>query len=161
MRHQTVSILRQKKNWKHFRLLRVMLVVSHVGNTFIGIIVYKTKTMRKPINFFIVNMAMSDLLFPIFLLPKILTELYVDSWLISGPLGQTFCKLIPFLVDVSVAVSIQSLVMIAVHRFGAVVFLLRSPLIRSKPCFFFIFFVLDHCDGHAVPRSLYLQTSCL
>ncbi|KAL9964592.1 hypothetical protein ACROYT_G028249 [Oculina patagonica] len=116
----------------------VVFVVSLVGNTFIGIIVYKTKTMRKPINFFIVNMAMSDLLFPIFLFPQILTGLYVDSWLISGPLGQAFCKLVPFLIDVSSAVSIQSLLLIAVDRFGAVVFPLRSPLIRSKPCLFFI-----------------------
>ena len=53
--------------------------------------------LRKPINFFIVNMAMSDLLFPIFLFPRIVTHFYLDSWLISGPLGQALCKLLPFL----------------------------------------------------------------
>ena len=47
----------------------LIFIVSLAGNTVIGIIVYKTKTMRKPINFFIVNMAMSDLLVPIFLIP--------------------------------------------------------------------------------------------
>jgi len=31
-------------------------LVSLAGNTVIGIIAYKTKTMRKPINFLIVNM---------------------------------------------------------------------------------------------------------
>ena len=35
-------------------------------------------------------------------------------------------------------VSIQNLILIAVDRFGAVVFPLRSPLIRSKLCPFFI-----------------------
>ena len=64
--------------------------------------------------------------------------LYIDSWLIGGPLGQIFCKLGIFLPDVSTAVSIQSLVLIAVDRFGAVVFPLRSPLIRSKLYPFFI-----------------------
>ena len=83
-------------------------------------------------------MAMSDLLFPIFVFPHELTYLYVDSWLISGPLGQALCKLIPFLGDVSAVVSIQSLDLIAVDRFGAVVFPLRSPLISSKRCPFFI-----------------------
>jgi len=85
-------------------------------------------------------MAMSDLLFSIFLLPWDLADLYVDSqWLvIIGSLGQALCKLVPFLVDVSGAVSIQSLVLIAVDRFGAVVFPLRSPLIISKLCPFFI-----------------------
>ena len=53
----------------------LIFVVSLVGNSLIGIVVYKTPTLRKPINFFIVNMAMSDLLYPIFLVPWKLTEL--------------------------------------------------------------------------------------
>ena len=113
-------------------------IVSLAGNIFIGIIVCKTKTMRKPINFLIVNMAMSDLLYPIFLFPRQLTALYIDSWLISGPLGQALCKLLPFVQNASAVVSVQSLVVIAVDRFGAVVFPLRPPLISSKLCPFFI-----------------------
>ncbi|KAL9967596.1 hypothetical protein ACROYT_G025858 [Oculina patagonica] len=113
-------------------------VVSLVGNTFIGIIVYKTKAMRKTTNFFIVNMAMSDLLLPIFLFPQIVTEFHYDSWLIRGPLGQALCKMYVLFANVSTTVSIQSLVLIAVDRFGAVVFPLRPPLINSKLCLFLI-----------------------
>ena len=116
----------------------LIFLVSLVGNTLIGIIVYKTKTMRKPSNFLIVNMAMSDLLFPIFWIPREIQLLYINSWLIGGPLGQALCKLVTFLPYVSIAVSIQSLVLIAVDRFGAVVFPLRSPLISLKLCPFFI-----------------------
>ena len=113
-------------------------LVSLTGNTIIGIIVYKTKAIRKPINFLIVNMAMSDLLFAIFLIPLLVQLLYKDSWLIGGLLGQILCKLVAFSVDVSSAVSIQSLALITVDRFGAVVYPLRSPLISSKLCSFFI-----------------------
>ena len=116
----------------------LIFIFSLAGNTVIGKIVYKSQTMRKPINFFIVNMAMSDLLFPIFLIPWRIQPLYKDSWLIGGPLGQALCKLVSFLPEVSSTVSIQSLVLIAVDRFGAVVFPLRSPLISSKLCPFFI-----------------------
>ncbi|XP_078364507.1 QRFP-like peptide receptor [Oculina patagonica] len=119
----------------------LIFAVSMAGNILIGIIVYKTKTMRKPINFLIVNMALSDLLFPIFLIPRELTELYVDSyypWQISGSLGQALCKLVFFFREISLSVSIQSLVLIAVDRFGAVVFPLRPPLMKSKLCPFFI-----------------------
>ena len=112
----------------------LIFLVSLAGNTVIGIIVYKTKTMRKPINFLIVNMAISDLLLPIFVIPLEIQMFYTDSWLIGGPLGQALCKLVYFLTDVSSSVSIQSLVLIAVDRFGAVVFPLRSPLISSKLC---------------------------
>ena len=94
--------------------------------------------MRKPINFFIVNMAMSDLLFAIVVIPRDIQLLYLDSWLIGGPLGQSLCKLVYLLLTVSSTVSIQSLVLIAVDRFGAVVYPLRSPLISSKLCPFFI-----------------------
>lgn len=116
----------------------LIFVVSLAGNTFIAMVVFKTNTMRKPINVLIANMAMSDLLFPICLFPRIVTRLYVDSWLVSGRLGEALCKLLTFLTDVSGAVSIQSLVLIAVDRFQAVVFPLRSPLISSKRCPFFI-----------------------
>ena len=116
----------------------LIFLVSLPGNTVIGIIVYKTKTMRKPINFLIVNMAMSDLLFPIFRIPHLIRLLYMDSWLIGGPLGQALCKLVYFLPDVSNAVSILSLVLIAVGRYGVVVFPLRPPLINSKLCPFLI-----------------------
>ena len=112
----------------------LILVASLVGNSIIGIIVYKTPTLRKPINYFIANMAMSDLLYPIFLFPLKIAELYADTWIIGGPLGQALCKLSNFLTDVSSLVSIQSLVLIAVDRFVAVVFPLRSLPISPKLC---------------------------
>jgi len=58
----------------------LIFLVSLAGNTVIGIIVYKTKTTRKTITFLIVNMAMSDLLFAIFLIPVLVQLLYIDSW---------------------------------------------------------------------------------
>ena len=91
-------------------------VLALAGNSLIGI-VRKTPTLRKPINPLIVNMAMSDLFYPIFLLPVRLAELYVGSCLIGGALGQALGKLHVFLVDVSSLVSIQSLILITVDGF--------------------------------------------
>ena len=115
-----------------------ILLASLVGNTAIAIIVYRTKTMRKPINFLIVSMAMSNLLYPIFLIPMSIQGLYTHSWMIGGPLGQASCKLVYFLTHASGLVCILSMVLIAVDRFGAVIFPLRSPPINSKMCPFFI-----------------------
>ena len=84
-------------------------------------------------------MASSDLLYPIFVIPWNLSNLHTNcSFIIGGQLGQALCKLVPFFRNVSIVVSIQNLILIAVDRFGAVVFLLRSPLITSKLCPFFI-----------------------
>ena len=112
----------------------LILVVSLVGNSLIVLIVYKTPTLRKPINMLIANMAMSDLLYPIFLFPVRLAELNVGLWLIGGTLGQALCKILPFLTEISMVVSIQSLVLITVDRYAAVVVPLRSPLISRKVC---------------------------
>ena len=86
----------------------------------------------------IANMAMSDLLYPMFLFPVLLAKVHAGSWLIGGTLGQALCKLHVFLSDISSLVSIQSLVLITVDRFVAVVFPLRSTLISRKLCMFFI-----------------------
>ena len=117
----------------------LLLVVSLIGNLLIVLIVYKTPTLRKPINMLIANMAMSDLLFPIFTFPVYLAYLHGGGgWLIGGNLGQALCKLHVFGTYISSLVSVQSLVLISVDRFGAVVVPLRSPLITIKQCPFFI-----------------------
>ena len=117
----------------------LFIIVSLVANSLIVMIVYKTPNLRKPINYFIANMALSDLLWPIFFIPLRLSYLHTNcSFPIGGHLGQALCKLAPFIADVSIDVSSQNLILIAVDRFGAVVFPLRSPLIRSKKmCLFF------------------------
>ena len=119
--------------------LSLLIVVSLIGNLLIVLIVHKTPTLRKPINMLIANMAMSDLLFPIFTFPVRLANLHVGRWLIGGNFGQALCKLNVFGTYISSLVSVQSLVLISVDRFGAVVVPLRSPLITIKHCPFFIF----------------------
>ena len=99
--------------------------------------VYKTPALRKPINYFIVNMAVSDFLFSAIMIPFDVASLHTNFWLAGGPFAQVSCKLIGFLSVVSSAVSFQSLILIAVDRFGAVVFPLRSLLISSKRCPYF------------------------
>ena len=117
----------------------LLLVFSLAGNSSLGIIVYRTQAMRKPINYFVTNMAMSDLLYSIFLFPRNTALLYTErSWFVGGGFGQALCKFSPFLSDTSTIVSVQSLILIAVDRFGAVLFPLRSPLITPRLCPFFI-----------------------
>lgn len=115
-----------------------IFVFSLVGNSLISIIVFKSRAMRKPINFLIVNMAMSDLLFAIFVVPPNLVGMHFQTSFLVEPQGEVLCKLVEFMIHVSASVSVQSLVLIAVDRFGAVVYPLRPPLITSKLCCFLI-----------------------
>ena len=114
----------------------VILLGSLFGNIFIIIIFYKHRDLHKTVNYFIVNMAVSDLVFPLLLLPVEITAMVTADgswrWYVSGVLGSITCKFITFATKVTILVSTQSLVWIAIDRFVAVVFPIRLGLISSK-----------------------------
>ncbi|XP_078353549.1 QRFP-like peptide receptor [Oculina patagonica] len=110
----------------------VILLGSFFGNTFIIILVYKHRELRKTVNYFIVNMAVSDLLFSLIVIPVQINGLVTDPWSVRGILGTILCKIIHFVNPVSFLVSSQSLVWIAIDRFVAVVFPIKLGLISNK-----------------------------
>ena len=114
----------------------VIMLLSMLGNTAVIIIVSKNKRMRTTTNYLIVNMAASDLLISAFAVPRELTELYTGfgRWLIDGLAGLILCKLVYVFQDISTAVSIQSLVVMAIDRYHGVVFPFRPPIPTSKVC---------------------------
>ena len=112
----------------------VILLGSFLGNIFIIIIVYKHRDLHKTVNYFIVNMAVSDLLFPMTVIPVEITRLITDSlhWHVRGILGSILCSSYKFFRDVSIHVSTESLAWIAIDRFVAVVFPIKLGLISPK-----------------------------
>ena len=112
----------------------VILLGSLFGNVFLIAIVYKNRDLHKTINYFIVNVAVSDLVFPLIVLPLLIGQMQADSqhWPINGLSGLMFCKLFYFAALVSIQVSAQSLVWIALDRFVAVVFPLKRGRISKK-----------------------------
>ena len=113
-----------------------ILGVSLVGNILIILIIHKSKQLRKSINYFIFNMAVSDLFNPLTIMPIKIVGIISgsDSWKVDSPwiLGNILCKLCFFLPDVSLVVSIESLLLISMDRFIAVVFPLKAKLISPK-----------------------------
>lgn len=115
----------------------LILLTSLCGNSLITTIIYRSRRMRTTTNYFIANMAISDLLLPIFVVPNKIVETFTGEdqlWLIHGDFGNAMCKLIFFLHDASLAVSLQSLVVIAVDRFFAVVYPFRPPILSKRSC---------------------------
>ena len=110
------------------------LLGSLFGNILIIIIVNKNRDLRKTINYFIVNMALSDLVLTLIVLPVEISRLVTDSlhWHLSGILGLICCKLFYFASSVSLVVSAESLVWIAIDRFVAVVFPMKLGLISGR-----------------------------
>ena len=114
----------------------VIMLFSLLGNTAVIVIVCRNKRMWTTTNYLIANMAASDLLISVFAVPRELTEIYTAPrrWFIDGLAGLILCKLVYIFQDISTAVSILSLVVIAIDRYRGVVFPFRPPIITSKVC---------------------------
>ncbi|XP_068696390.1 QRFP-like peptide receptor [Montipora foliosa] len=114
--------------------MSLILLISLVGNTLIILVVYKRKELRKTVNFLIVNMAVSDLIFPTIAIPLSLTSEATKSlqWKVNGTAGLVLCKLQFFLMNVSLGASVQSLLWIAIDRFMAVVFPTKIKIISAR-----------------------------
>ena len=88
--------------------LSIILICSLVGNALIITVVSLRQELRKTINFFIVNMAVSDLIFPLVSIPFSLAGIATNSlqWPIRGLPGLISCKLSQFLKPASLTVSV-------------------------------------------------------
>ncbi|EDO41200.1 predicted protein [Nematostella vectensis] len=84
-----------------------MFLTSILGNCLILVTVYRTQRMRTAVNLFIANMAISDIIQPVFGVPRVVVE------------------------DVSLSVSIFSIVGITTERFYAVMQPLKISFLKS------------------------------
>ena len=111
----------------------LIMIISLCGNVAVIVIVVKNIRMWTTTNFLIANMAVSDLLISVFAIPREFVFIFTGPrrWLLDGLTGLILCKLVYFFQDISTAVSIQSLVVIAIDRYRGVVFPFRPPLITT------------------------------
>ena len=111
----------------------VIMVVSLVGNTLVIYIVAKDRRMQKTVNFFILNMAVADILITLYM-PRVVTLAYAGyAWQVGGPTGLAFCKLAVFFHETAIAVANFTVVAISLDRFFAVVFPLKV-FITKRVC---------------------------
>ena len=104
-----------------------LILVSLVGNSLVLAVVYKKRRMRTTTNFFIANMAASDMLIAVFLTPPSIRAVFAGpDLLVGGFLAELVCKGVSFVQQISVAVSVLSLTAIAFDRFFAVVYPFRK-----------------------------------
>ena len=115
----------------------VILLLSVFGNSLLIAIIERNKRMQTITNYLIANMAVSDILITVSAVPRQITEILLGPqiWLIKGDFGSFLCKSVSFFQDISTAVSILSLVVIAIDRYRGIVFPWRRPLIKpAKLC---------------------------
>ena len=114
--------------------LSVITAAAFIGNVLVTVTFLKTAKLRTSSNYFIVNMAMSDLVSACFTWPLFAIEGMLNgASLITNPsFVVPVCKLAMYARGVSQMVSILSLLLVAADRFRAIVFPLKGPYFTRK-----------------------------
>lgn len=106
----------------------VVFVLGIFGNSFVVAVVVRSPRMRTVTNYFIVNLALADILVVLVCLPATLVSNLFVPWL----MGWFMCKMVAYLQGVSVNASINTLVAISVDRFLAICYPLKWQLTRRS-----------------------------
>ena len=130
--------------------LIICSIISVLANSAVIALVLSYKKLRTIPNFFIVNMCASDLLVPIFFLSRYLIFFRYNV------VSLFFCKFVAFFLLVSMAVSVQSLLVISVHRFYAVVLPIQARIKKkTSKCTLMIAFIWLFSIAISVPEIIY------
>lgn len=109
----------------------VVMGTSIVGNTILAVVYFKSRNMKNTVNCCIMNMVFADLLVTLVYMPRMVGRILVGlEWLVEGTPGLVLCIVVSLSQEISICVSILTVVVIAFERFFAVAFPLR--LVISK-----------------------------
>ncbi|XP_070165519.1 orexin receptor type 2 isoform X2 [Polyergus mexicanus] len=126
-------------DWVLIAMHSIVFVVGLIGNALVCMAVYRNHTMRTVTNYFIVNLAVADLLVLLICLPPSVLWDVTETWF----LGLKLCKTVPYLQTVSVSVSVLTLTFISIDRWYAICFPLRfkSTTGRAKTAIIVIWLI--------------------
>uniref|UniRef100_A0A670IRV7 Neuropeptide FF receptor 1 n=1 Tax=Podarcis muralis TaxID=64176 RepID=A0A670IRV7_PODMU len=106
----------------------IVFLSCMAGNALVCMVVVNNERMRTVTNFFILNLAISDLLVGIFCVPPTLMDNLITGW----PFNQVICIMSGLVQGMSVSASVFTLVAIAMDRFHCIVLPFRERLSLMK-----------------------------
>jgi hypothetical protein len=99
----------------------ILVVMDLIGNTLVILIILTNKTMKSPMNYLLINLAVADMMVGIFIAPKfILSHLFTHP---DGLAGTVICKLLTGgnLWCIGIVASSFSLVAVSIERYFSIV----------------------------------------
>uniref|UniRef100_A0A4W6G4M0 Gastrin/cholecystokinin type B receptor n=1 Tax=Lates calcarifer TaxID=8187 RepID=A0A4W6G4M0_LATCA len=122
--------VRQRDEDHTLRILLYSLIffLSVFGNLLIIVVLTVNKRMRTVTNTFLLSLAVSDLMMAVFCMPFTL----IPSILKDFIFGAAMCKIVSYLMGISVSISTFSLVAIAIERYSAICNPLKSRVWQTR-----------------------------
>lgn len=139
--------------------LIVIWILAVTGNSFVCIVINRSRRIQSTTNYFVISLACSDLALALLCIPFIASRVITSRWL----LGDAICKFVRFVQFLVPCVNMYTLVSIAIDRFYTIIYPLSfkvtkgtakrmitfswaSAAILSGFCFYF-YDVISDVDG--------------
>ncbi len=129
----------------------ILIVIALFGNLLIIAVIFFNKFLRKPTNYYILNLAICDLAI-------VFTSMWVqiviglnENWV----LGEYFCKLNSYMQMVSVIASVLTLSAIAYDRYLGIVHPFKSRYSSTNQCYVIITFIWIFAGVISIPTYIY------
>lgn len=119
---------RGESNTLRILLYSLIFFLSVFGNLLIIVVLTVNKRMRTVTNTFLLSLAVSDLMMAVVCIPFTL----IPSILKDFIFGAAMCKIVAYLMGISVSISTFSLVAIAIERYSAICNPLKSRVWQTR-----------------------------
>ncbi|XP_022107462.1 orexin receptor type 1-like [Acanthaster planci] len=117
--------------WFLIAVYAVLFLTGLAGNLLVCFAVLRNEHMRTVTNYYIVNMAVADVLVIVLCLPANVIVDTTETWFF----GEMACRIFPYIQEVTVSVSVYTLVAIAVDRYLAICRPLKFHIRASRTLF--------------------------
>ncbi|KAF7709409.1 cholecystokinin receptor-like [Silurus meridionalis] len=109
-------------------LYSLIFLLSVFGNLLIIVVLVVNKRMRTVTNSFLLSLAVSDLMMAVFCMPFTFIPNLLEDFIFGGAM----CKIVAYLMGISVSISTFSLVAIAIERYSAICNPLKSRAWQTR-----------------------------
>ena len=108
-------------------VLAIIWVLSVFGNVLVCIVIYRSRRVQSTTNFFVVSIAVSDLLISIFCVPMIASRIAISRWIT----GSAMCRIVRFIQFFSPSTVIFILLCVCIDRFYTILYPLSFKITRG------------------------------
>ncbi|XP_035233184.1 prolactin-releasing peptide receptor-like [Stegodyphus dumicola] len=122
------------------------------GNVLVCYVVFRNKSMQTVTNFFITNLALSDILLCTFAVPFTPLYMFLREWIF----GRILCHLVPYAQGVSVYISAFTLMSIAIDRFFVIIYPFK-PRLQVTYCYLIIISVWVLAGLLTLPYGIFMD----
>ncbi|XP_050436338.1 RYamide receptor-like [Adelges cooleyi] len=105
-----------------FAIGMLVIVTALVGNGLVCIVITSSTQTISVINTLILNIAISDMIIPLFYFPYLVNVIFMNYW----PFGEALCDVYSYLNTVVIQVSTYTMVAISINRYVAVIWPLKT-----------------------------------